>query len=39
VVIGFSLKAMKEETMLRQHFGPAFEEHRQHTGFLLPRFR
>ncbi|MGH9510848.1 MAG: isoprenylcysteine carboxylmethyltransferase family protein [Terriglobales bacterium] len=39
VLIGFSLKALKEESMLGQQFGEKFQEHRKHTGFLLPRFR
>jgi protein-S-isoprenylcysteine O-methyltransferase Ste14 len=39
IFAAFSVKAIKEESMLRQQFGAAFDEHRQHTGFLLPRFR
>jgi protein-S-isoprenylcysteine O-methyltransferase Ste14 len=39
VVLGFCLKARKEESMLSQQFGEAFREHRRRTGFLLPRFR
>jgi protein-S-isoprenylcysteine O-methyltransferase Ste14 len=39
ILAAFSVKAIKEESMLRQQFGPAFDEHRKHTGFLLPRFR
>jgi protein-S-isoprenylcysteine O-methyltransferase Ste14 len=35
----YSLKARKEEEMLGDHFGSAFDEHRRHTGFLLPRLR
>lgn len=35
--IGFSFKAKKEERFLEEEFGPAFEEHRRRTGFLLPR--
>ena len=31
-------KSKKEEALLSQEFGPAFEEHRSHTGFFLPRF-
>jgi protein-S-isoprenylcysteine O-methyltransferase Ste14 len=38
VLIAYSLKALKEESMLRTQFGSAFEEHRRQTGFLLPRF-
>ncbi|HUK26226.1 MAG TPA: isoprenylcysteine carboxylmethyltransferase family protein [Terriglobales bacterium] len=39
IAVGFSIKARKEESMLREQFGSAFDEHRKHTGFLLPRFR
>ena len=39
VVIGYCLKAGREEAMLSRQFGDAFEEHRRHTGFLIPRFR
>ena len=39
VVAGYCFKARKEETMLTQQFGEAFQEHRKHTGFLIPRFR
>ena len=39
VLVAFSIKARKEEAMLVTQFGNAFEEHRRHTGFLLPRFR
>ena len=39
VLTGYCLKAMKEEAMLSQQFGDAFQEHRKHTGFLIPRFR
>jgi protein-S-isoprenylcysteine O-methyltransferase Ste14 len=39
VLVAFSIKARKEEAMLIAQFGSAFEEHRRHTGFLLPRFR
>jgi protein-S-isoprenylcysteine O-methyltransferase Ste14 len=39
VATGYVLKAKKEEAMLRQRFGEAFEEHRKHTGFLFPRVR
>ena len=37
VVIACSIKAKKEEAMLSQQFGDAFQEHRRHAGFLLPR--
>ena len=38
-LIGYCIKARKEEEMLTQQFGDAFREHQEHTGFLLPRFR
>ena len=38
VVVGYWIKARREESMLSQQFGQLFEEHRQHTGFLLPKF-
>lgn len=31
-------KAQKEEAFLAAAFGPEFHEHRQHTGFFLPKF-
>jgi protein-S-isoprenylcysteine O-methyltransferase Ste14 len=33
----FWLKARKEEALLAGQFGAAFEGHRRHTGFFLPR--
>jgi len=36
-LIGFTRKAKKEEGFLAAQFGEAFEEHRRHTGFLLPK--
>jgi protein-S-isoprenylcysteine O-methyltransferase Ste14 len=36
--IGFARKAKQEESFLASQFGAAFEEHRRHTGFFLPRF-
>jgi protein-S-isoprenylcysteine O-methyltransferase Ste14 len=39
VLVGYCLKAKKEESMLSLQFGEAFGEHKKHTGFLLPRFR
>jgi len=36
-LFAFYLKASREEQMLAQEFGERFAEHRQHTGFLLPR--
>jgi protein-S-isoprenylcysteine O-methyltransferase Ste14 len=37
-LIGFVRKAKKEESFLAREFGPAFDAHRRHTGFFLPRF-
>jgi protein-S-isoprenylcysteine O-methyltransferase Ste14 len=37
IVLGYWIKASKEESMLMQQFGQAFQEHRRHTGFLLPK--
>jgi len=37
-LVGFIRKARKEEEFLAAEFGPAFDEHRRHTGFFLPRF-
>lgn len=37
IVAAYWIKARKEDTMLTQQFGEAFEEHRRHTGFLLPK--
>ncbi len=39
VLIGYCIKARKEETMLTQQFGDAFREHQKQAGFLIPRFR
>lgn len=38
IILGYWIKARREEDMLAAQFGPAFREHQQHTGFLLPRF-
>jgi protein-S-isoprenylcysteine O-methyltransferase Ste14 len=35
-VIGWTLKAKKEEGFLALEFGPTFEEHKRLTGFFLP---
>lgn len=35
-LFGFIRKAKKEERFLAGEFGPAFDEHRRHTGFFLP---
>jgi protein-S-isoprenylcysteine O-methyltransferase Ste14 len=39
MLAAFTIKAKKEENMLITQFGPTFEDHCRHTGFLLPRFR
>ena len=36
--LSFYVKARREESFLRQEFGPGFAEHKQHTGMFLPRF-
>ena len=38
IVLGYWMKARKEETLLAAQFGEAFNEHCQHTGFLIPKF-
>jgi protein-S-isoprenylcysteine O-methyltransferase Ste14 len=38
IVLGYWMKAKKEESMLAAQFGEAFKEHCRHTGFLIPRF-
>jgi protein-S-isoprenylcysteine O-methyltransferase Ste14 len=38
IVLGYWLKARKEESVLAAQFGEAFREHCRHTGFLIPRF-
>jgi protein-S-isoprenylcysteine O-methyltransferase Ste14 len=37
ILLGFIVKAKREEALLSGEFGPAFDEHRRHTGFFLPR--
>jgi protein-S-isoprenylcysteine O-methyltransferase Ste14 len=37
IVLGYWIKARKEESMLTAQFGEAFEEHCRHTGFLIPK--
>jgi protein-S-isoprenylcysteine O-methyltransferase Ste14 len=37
ILVGFSIKAKREELLLTKEFGPAFDEHRRQTGFFLPR--
>ena len=36
IVLGYWIKARREEAMLTAQFGADFEEHCTHTGFLLP---
>lgn len=38
IIMGFVIKAKREESMLSAQFGEAFQEHRRHTGFLIPKF-
>jgi protein-S-isoprenylcysteine O-methyltransferase Ste14 len=38
IIVGYWIKAKREERMLSNQFGPAFEEHCRKTGFLLPKF-
>jgi protein-S-isoprenylcysteine O-methyltransferase Ste14 len=38
IIVGFWIKAKREEAMLEKQFGLDFEQHRRQTGFLLPRF-
>jgi protein-S-isoprenylcysteine O-methyltransferase Ste14 len=37
ILAGFTIKAKREEALLAGEFGPAFDEHRSHTGFFLPK--
>ena len=37
IVLGYWMKAKKEEALLAAQFGEAFQEHCQHAGFLIPR--
>ncbi|HZS58301.1 MAG TPA: isoprenylcysteine carboxylmethyltransferase family protein [Gemmatimonadaceae bacterium] len=37
IILGFWLKARREEAVLAKEFGPKFDEHRQLTGMFLPR--
>ncbi len=38
IILGFVIKAKREESMLSAQFGEAFEQHRRNTGFLIPKF-
>jgi protein-S-isoprenylcysteine O-methyltransferase Ste14 len=37
IILGYWIKARREEAMLTAQFGAEFQEHCRHTGFLLPR--
>jgi protein-S-isoprenylcysteine O-methyltransferase Ste14 len=37
IVLGYWVKAKREESMLLAQFGEAFKEHCQNTGFLIPK--
>ena len=37
ILAGFIAKSRQEEKLLDAQCGPAFEDHRRHTGFFLPR--
>ena len=39
LLTNYVIKASKEERILRQKFGPAFQEYERRTGFLIPRLR
>lgn len=38
IVLGYWIKAKREESMLVAQFGENFAEHCRHTGFLIPKF-
>ncbi len=38
IILGFWIKAKREEALLAGQFGEEFQEHRRQTGFLLPHF-
>ena len=37
IILGYWIKARREEAMLTAQFGAEFQEHCRHTGFLLPK--
>jgi protein-S-isoprenylcysteine O-methyltransferase Ste14 len=39
ILLGFWIKARREEALLNKEFGAEFDEHRRSTGFLLPKLR
>jgi protein-S-isoprenylcysteine O-methyltransferase Ste14 len=38
IVLGYCMKAKKEESLLATQFGEAFKGHCRETGFLFPKF-
>ncbi len=38
ILVSLIYKAHLEEALLTREFGAAFDDHRRHTGFFLPRF-
>ena len=38
ILLGYWMKAKKEEALLAVQFGEAFQEHCRHAGFLIPKF-
>jgi protein-S-isoprenylcysteine O-methyltransferase Ste14 len=39
ILLGFCIKARREEALLTKEFGAEFDEHCRATGFLLPKLR
>ena len=39
IILGYWIKARREESMLTAQFGGDFQQHCRHTGFLFPRLR
>lgn len=39
ILLGFCIKAKREEALLAKEFGAEFDKHRRATGFLLPKLR
>lgn len=39
IILGYWIKARREESILTAQFGADFQEHCLHTGFLLPRLK
>ena len=38
IILAYLIKGKKEESVLAAQFGEEFNEHRRHTGFLIPKF-